>query len=291
MGLIVGALIFTIIPVSAVIEEFICYRADYKVMINGKEYTHDTLPILNYKGNTYAPFRSVLEAAGLKVNWNAELGQAEVITPVNSITMTDLDASTLQRATLNNLAGIEYNGVFYVETSSLIQNYGIVLNRKSDIVQIISKKTGQVLTLNQTSDGFIKDTSGMYYLNYNTIKPMIDTSDVATQPTYTPPTQEVPPITLSPEEVDALEAVTQDGMTGVMYNGVFYVEKDSFIQKYNVRYDNGNYKMGIHFSGDVFLIVTQEGKTVSLKNDTNGYLKSSTGSCYFNFNTVQIIIK
>lgn len=81
LGFLVGALLFSIMPVKAAIEEYICYKADYKVVVNGVEYTNSDLPILNYKGNTYAPFRSILEAAGLTVNWNAESGQAEVIDP------------------------------------------------------------------------------------------------------------------------------------------------------------------------------------------------------------------
>lgn len=78
LGLIVGALIFSIIPVYAAIEEYICYKADYKVVVRGIVYSDPELPILNYKGNTYVPMRGILEAAGLSVNWNAELGQAEV---------------------------------------------------------------------------------------------------------------------------------------------------------------------------------------------------------------------
>lgn len=81
LGFIVGALLFTALPIGAAIEEYICYKADYKVMVNGVEYISEDLPILNYKGYTYAPFRSILEAAGLNVNWNAELRQAEVTLP------------------------------------------------------------------------------------------------------------------------------------------------------------------------------------------------------------------
>jgi hypothetical protein len=77
-GFIVGALLFCFIPIQAAIEEYICYKADYKVVINSKQYVDADHPILNYKGSTYAPLRPMLEFAGLDVNWNAELGQAEV---------------------------------------------------------------------------------------------------------------------------------------------------------------------------------------------------------------------
>jgi hypothetical protein len=99
MGFLTAALLFTAIPVGAAIEEYICYRADYKVMVNGTEYISDDLPILNYKGSTYAPFRSILEAAGLNVNWNAELRQAEVtIAPVPAPTR---EVETMSEVPLN----------------------------------------------------------------------------------------------------------------------------------------------------------------------------------------------
>ena len=47
-------------------------------MINGTEFNASDYPILNYNGSTYAPFRAMLEAAGMSVNWNAQLGQASV---------------------------------------------------------------------------------------------------------------------------------------------------------------------------------------------------------------------
>jgi len=81
IGVCIGSILFSIFPIKAAIEEYICYKADYRVMINGKEYKDPDLPILNYKGYTYAPLRSMLEAAGLNINWNAELGIAEITTP------------------------------------------------------------------------------------------------------------------------------------------------------------------------------------------------------------------
>jgi hypothetical protein len=88
-GFLIGAILFSVMPVKAAIEEFICYRADYKVLVDGTEYTNTELPILNYKGNTYAPFRSILEAAGLTVAWNAKLKQAEVTAPIINTTITE----------------------------------------------------------------------------------------------------------------------------------------------------------------------------------------------------------
>ena len=77
-GFIIAAIIFSAIPIKAAIEEYICYKANYKVMINGVEFIDPDLPILNYKGSTYGPFRAMLETAGMTVSWNAQLGKAMV---------------------------------------------------------------------------------------------------------------------------------------------------------------------------------------------------------------------
>lgn len=84
LGFFLGALIFILTPVGAAVQEYICYKADYKVVVNGIEYINPDLPILNHKGNTYAPIRSILETAGLNVNWNAKLNRAEVTQTVVS---------------------------------------------------------------------------------------------------------------------------------------------------------------------------------------------------------------
>lgn len=146
-GFLVGAMLFSIAPVSAAIEEYLCYKADYKVMINGSEYISEDLPILNYKGNTYAPFRSILEKAGLNVAWNAELGQAEVTsnptsaqindvegTAMNTITKTEYDPATGlpvgSEYVDNSKDGkeyktVKYNDEIYISTTDLEKLFGI----------------------------------------------------------------------------------------------------------------------------------------------------------------------
>lgn len=84
IGIILGILVSLVSPINAAIEEFILYRAQYRVIINNKEYTDPDLPILNYKGYTYCPMRSMLKAAGLTINWDAENGVAEVDNPIKA---------------------------------------------------------------------------------------------------------------------------------------------------------------------------------------------------------------
>lgn len=51
--------------------------AGFKVLVNGKEFTSDP-PALVVEGRTYLPLRAIGDALGVPVNWNDELGQAEV---------------------------------------------------------------------------------------------------------------------------------------------------------------------------------------------------------------------
>lgn len=78
LGLMTGVFIMAAVPLTAAIEEFVCYRADYKLVINGVEYQDEEIPLLNYKGQTVGSVKKILDAVGMEVMWNAELGQAEV---------------------------------------------------------------------------------------------------------------------------------------------------------------------------------------------------------------------
>lgn len=78
IGILIGIILFNLTPVKAMIPDYILKKVDYKIIINGKLYKDENLPILNYEGHTYAPLKSILSAAELNINWNEELKQAEV---------------------------------------------------------------------------------------------------------------------------------------------------------------------------------------------------------------------
>lgn len=94
LGLLIGIFVTAVIPVGAAVEEYICKKAQYKVMIDGKEYSNDEQPILNYNGRTYFP-RAFLEELGFVIKWNGELGQAEFYTPEHYNNMVE-DNSMVQ---------------------------------------------------------------------------------------------------------------------------------------------------------------------------------------------------
>jgi hypothetical protein len=119
LGIIIGVMIASVVPVGAAIQEYICHKVDYKVVVNGVEYVNEELPGLNYKGSTYAPFRSILEAAGLVVNWNAEYRVAEVNIPEGGIADMRGKPPTIQLYYRDDMTFTMYNEKEYVKYTSL----------------------------------------------------------------------------------------------------------------------------------------------------------------------------
>lgn len=182
LGVIVGAMLFSIIPISATIEEYICYKADYKVMINGEEYISEDLPVLNYKGNTYAPFRSILEKAGLEVAWNAELGQAEVSSPTSaqnnnveeetmsieydSITGLPVGAEVIEYKRWKN--AVNYNGNIYLSNVDLISEE-IWVRPDDETHKFIIERNGNktYIDIPTSSENIFLNIFGRPYCNVN----------------------------------------------------------------------------------------------------------------------------
>ena len=112
-------------------KDYILKRADYKITIDGKDYIDDSFPILNYEGRTYAPMRSMLEAAGLNVNF--ENGIAIIEAPANF--------------TADNPNITDYMAVREVfENTSLIPSFNIgnrtieIYNDKKELLLVIPKE-------------------------------------------------------------------------------------------------------------------------------------------------------
>ncbi len=73
-GILVGVLISSSIAYAAT---YVANVANFKVMVNGKEFTSDP-PALVVEGRTYLPLRAMGDALGVPVSWNEELRQAVV---------------------------------------------------------------------------------------------------------------------------------------------------------------------------------------------------------------------
>lgn len=81
IGLLAGAILFGLIPVYGTVTEYILHKADYKLIVNNKEYQSKELPILNYNGNTYVPLKEIGSLLNVTVNWTTSSGQVEISSP------------------------------------------------------------------------------------------------------------------------------------------------------------------------------------------------------------------
>lgn len=89
-GFAAGAIVFG--TVGALAASYVAVPAEFKVFVNGKEFTSDP-PALVVEDRTYLPLRAVGDALGVPVNWNAELGQAE-----DGTTTAQTDTTTYSRS-------------------------------------------------------------------------------------------------------------------------------------------------------------------------------------------------
>lgn len=87
-GFISGAILCSAIAVFAV--SYVADPAGFKVLVNGSEFTSDPPPVV-IEGRTYLPLRAIGDALGVPVNWNEELGQAEVGTTTSVQSAGTLD--------------------------------------------------------------------------------------------------------------------------------------------------------------------------------------------------------
>lgn len=300
LGFLVGALIFSIIPVSAAVQEYVLQKSDCKLIINGKEYANKELPMLNYKGYNYIPadsFRQICEQIGAKFEWVNETKEIRIdkaesktedgdeISPVTQHETIDIvNADSLQKVSQDDLTGIKYNDVFYVNLDEATKKkYNLATSHNKNINEyiIVSTMTGEFINLKRNLDGYIESTDGAIYCRYDKISKLFNTTIESPVPQEQLPASEPVPTA----EVDKLEVIEKDGMKGVMYDGIFYVEKDSLIQKYN------KIDAKIYPDGYMFILNHNTGVISIFAESKDGYIKSSSGAIYINFVKLENIIK
>lgn len=172
-GLIVGVML-SVLPLSAAIEEYICYKADYKLIIQGQEFVNEELPLLNYKGYTYGPLRPMLEAAGLEVNWNAELGQAEANIPTPDITNeSEVESVSTSAMEYDPVTGLPI-GAEYIETEE--NNIKFKLVSYNDDIFVSSKDLEHIYNIKRgTLD--VKNGTRTFYKDNQSITVNLRSSD------------------------------------------------------------------------------------------------------------------
>lgn len=123
IGLITGVMLASTIAFAAT---YTASPATFKVLVNGKEFVSDP-PALVVEGRTYLPLRAMGDALGVPVEWNAELGQAEV--GIISPTATEKQYSRVNPAPLNTVQTYTKTSEWYEE-----DNYSVNI-RVSEIIR------------------------------------------------------------------------------------------------------------------------------------------------------------
>lgn len=78
LGIVIGLILsICLTPFAADVTQFIALKAGFPILVNGVEFKSDK-PIVTINGSTYLPLRAIGDATGVKVNWNAGKGQAEI---------------------------------------------------------------------------------------------------------------------------------------------------------------------------------------------------------------------
>lgn len=83
LGLIIGSLLFTIIPARASVGGFLLQRSEAKLILDNKEFSNKELPVLNYKGYNYIPaatFREITNAMEIGFEWVAPTKEIKIST-------------------------------------------------------------------------------------------------------------------------------------------------------------------------------------------------------------------
>lgn len=87
IGFILGALLFTIVPVGATVQDYLLKKSTAKLMVDGNEFLNKELPVLNYQGYNYIPaatFREICDTIDVEFEWVGEKNEIQIDTRKDS---------------------------------------------------------------------------------------------------------------------------------------------------------------------------------------------------------------
>ncbi|WHH59177.1 stalk domain-containing protein [Petroclostridium sp. X23] len=135
LGFLTGAVLFASLPGFAAVNDYILHKVDYKLIVNGQEYTNQELPILSLKtdkgDNPYVPLKAISSLLGAQVNWNSKLGQAEISSNAVSVQQKNnnntkkITPKDVEYTTFDDIEAIIYNSETYVSFQPFKEKYKI----------------------------------------------------------------------------------------------------------------------------------------------------------------------
>jgi hypothetical protein len=198
MGFVLGAFLFSIMPVSAAIEEYILYRSEASITINGTKSINPNLPILNYNGYNYIPaklFQEICAIIGVDFKWVGDIKQIQLNTNITPPT-TSTGGNTVSTATNKTYIkdGLEvtlYNSIEYVKPRDIRDQFitgepnpgkhfpkfefDFSVNENTDTLRLYKIEDGIQTTLIESIS--MMKIAGRGYIEYsyyiNTIQPLV----------------------------------------------------------------------------------------------------------------------
>ncbi|TCU72859.1 hypothetical protein EV204_105195 [Tissierella praeacuta] len=148
IGFLLGALLFSIVPVSATIQEYLLQKSSAKLIVNGKEFSNKDLPVLNHKGYNYIPaatFREICNTIGVSFEWVGGKKEIQIDTnkkpivetiekPVGERQVNNVEDVISKKATVYKKDGYDIfvvDGIEYVSLIGICEKYYERYNFKS----------------------------------------------------------------------------------------------------------------------------------------------------------------
>lgn len=110
IGFVLGVLLFSIVPVSATVQEYLLQKSSAKLMVDGIEFSNKELPVLNYKGYNYLPaatFREICDKIGVGFEWVGEKKEIQIETGTKNNTAISNKEQSLTQATTYKKDGFD----------------------------------------------------------------------------------------------------------------------------------------------------------------------------------------
>lgn len=132
-GFLLGALLFSMVPVGATIQDYLLKKSEVKIMVDGKEFSNKELPVLIHEGYNYIPaatFREICDTIGVEFEYVGNKREIQIDTKKteNLQTIEEGKGDEMGSTAIDNYNTVEKNGIKYVNISEIY-----VFNKRYDI--------------------------------------------------------------------------------------------------------------------------------------------------------------
>lgn len=152
LGFITAAILFTAIPVGAVIINYTLQSTQAKIVVDGEEFSNKDLPVMSYKGYNYLPaatFREICNKIGVGFVWDNATKEIRITTQIYNRNVEEKGLQEKESDNVSEVTKTEYkgynavvkDGITYVsyEIFRYAEEYMLFLEGEEKNVKIIRK--------------------------------------------------------------------------------------------------------------------------------------------------------